>query len=56
MLGYCKWLLNILETLMLSEVNKVFKDNPTFVSSLLNFVPTSLPFILTPHLIIFQNP
>ena len=36
----CKWLHNILEILMLSEVNKVFKDNPNFVSSLLYFVPT----------------
>ena len=28
------------EVPMLSEVNKVFKDNPIFVSSLLYFVPT----------------
>ena len=35
-----KWLRNILEIRILSEVNKVFKDNPNFVSSLLYFVPT----------------
>ena len=40
MFRYCKRLRNILETPMLSEVNKVFKDNPNFVSSLLYFVPT----------------
>ena len=47
---------NILEIPMLNELNKVFKDNPIFVSSLLYFVPTP-PFILTPpRLTIFQNP
>ena len=41
MFGYCKRLRNILEIVpMLSEVNKVFKDNPNFVSSLLYFVPS----------------
>ena len=46
MFGYCKWLLNILEIPILNEaiVNKVFKDNPNFISS------------LSSHLIIFQNP
>ena len=38
----CKLLLNILEIPMLSEVNKVFKDNPNFISSLLYFVPPRL--------------
>ena len=36
---------------MLSKVNKVNKDNPIFVSFLLYFVPTLLPFILTPPFI-----
>ena len=45
MFRYYKRLRNILEILMSSEVNKVFKDNPIF----LYFVPT-------PRLIIFQNP
>ena len=56
MFCYCKRLCNIPEILMLSEVNKVFKDN-NLVSSLLYFVPHP-PFILTPspRLIIFQNP
>ena len=40
---------------MLSEVNKVSKDNPIFVSFLLYFLPTP-PLILTPRLLIFQNP
>ena len=46
MFGYYKRLRhvrNILEIPMLSEVNKVFKIIPIFVSSLLYFVPT-LPF------------
>ena len=47
MFRYCKQLRNILEILMLSEVNKLFKDNPNLVSSLLCFVPT-------PRLIICQ--
>ena len=55
MFGYCKWLLNILEIPMMSEVNIVFTDSPNFVSSLLYFVPTS-QFILSPRLIIFQSP
>ena len=41
---YCKRLRNILEIPMLSEVNKVFKDNPDFVSSLLYFVPPTVYF------------
>ena len=45
---YCKRLRNILEIPMLSEVNKVFKDNPNFVSSLLYFLPIHSPFILSP--------
>ena len=40
MFRYCKLLRNILEIPMLSEVNKVSKNNPNFVSSLLYFVPT----------------
>ena len=35
MFRYCKRLCNTLEIPMLSEVNKVFKDNPIFVSLLL---------------------
>ena len=56
LLTYCKRLRNILEIPMLSEVNKVFKDNPNFVSSLLYFVLMHSPFILSPSLINFQNP
>ena len=43
---------------MLSKVNKVFKDNLIFVSSLkLYFVPAPHLFLPPPpHLIIFQNP
>ena len=45
---------------MLSEVNKVLKDNLIFVCSLLYFVPTPHPvyFAVTPapRLINFQNP
>ena len=37
-----KRLHNILDIPMLSEVNKVFNDNPIFVFSLLYFVPNSL--------------
>ena len=37
---YCKWHLNILEIPMLSEVNKVNKDNSIFVSFLLYVVST----------------
>ena len=48
MFGYCKLLLNILKIPMLSEVNKVFMDNPNFVSSLLYF--SHPPVILTPGL------
>ena len=44
MFAYGKWLLNILEIPMSSEVNKVFKDNPNFVCSLLYFVPTPIHF------------
>ena len=40
MFRYCKRLRNILEIPMLSEVNKVFKDNLNCVSSFLYFVPT----------------
>ena len=43
---YCKRLRIIPEIPILSEVNKVFKDNPNFVSSLLYYVTTS-SFILT---------
>ena len=39
---------------MLSEVNKVNKDNPIFVSFLLYFVPTP-PLILTPPFINFSK-
>ena len=42
---------------MLSEVNKVNKDNPIFVSFLLHFVTTLLRlFWFPPRLLIFQNP
>ena len=42
---------------MLSEINKVNKDNPIFVSFLLYFVPISLPpAYFDPRLINFQNP
>ena len=37
---------------MLSEVNKVNKDNPIFVSFLLYFVPT--PLILTPPPVYYE--
>ena len=37
-----KRLHNLLDIPMLSEVNKVFNDNPIFVFSLLYFVPNSL--------------
>ena len=40
MFRYCKRLRNILEIPMLSEVNKVNKDNLSFVSFLFYFVPT----------------
>ena len=36
---FYKWLRNILEIPMLSQVNKVFRNNPISVSSLLYFVP-----------------
>ena len=41
---------------MLSEVNKVNKDNPIFVSFLLDFVTTLLRLFWPPRLLIFQNP
>ena len=44
---YCKWHLSILEIPMLSEVNKVNKDNSIFVSFLLYVVSTP-SFILNP--------
>ena len=48
---YYKWLRNIPEIPMLSELNKVFNDDLIFVTSLSYcFHP---PFILTPHLTIF---
>ena len=55
-LMFCYWkqLHNILEILMLSKI-KVLKDNLSFVSSLLYYVPTLPPFILIPCLIICQN-
>ena len=40
---------------MLSEVNKVNKDNPIFVSFLLYFVATPHPLILIPPLINFSK-
>ena len=48
---------NILEIPMLSEVNKVNKDNPIFVSFLLYLVLTPTPTRLfwPPGLLIFQN-
>ena len=50
MFRLCKRLRNILEIPMFSEVNKVNKDNPIFVSFLLYFVPTP-PLILSPRLL-----
>ena len=44
MFRYCKRLHNILEIPMLSEVNKVFKDNLIFVS----FVSTPPPVYFDP--------
>ena len=53
---YCKRLRNILEIPMLSEVNKVNKDNPIFVSFLLYFVPTPpLPRLFCPPFINFSK-
>ena len=45
---------NLLEIPTLSEVNKVFKDNPIFISYLLYFVPIP-PYILTPPPPPFNN-
>ena len=43
MFRYCKRFHNILEMPMLSEVNKVYKDNYIFVSFLLYFAPNPPP-------------
>ena len=42
MFGYHKQLLIIQEIPMLSKVNKMFKDNSNFISSLLYFVPNPI--------------
>ena len=46
MFSYCKWLRSILGAMMLSEVNKVFKDSPN--SSLLFYILLPLPIYFDP--------